>query len=382
MRETLSEQSVTSLAHPVFVPECPEEVAHSPVGQDGVDAACLDADAGSFLHLLADLERGRMTDNRRDTIARYQAWIGRNRPVSAAVYGAWFNLGVELAAAGDKAGAIDAYHNALALRPGFYPAAINLGTIKESIGQPEEALAIWQQALQAEGTRAELLAYRNHLAEVCRVERQGSAKVLHVGHANSREKLPLVFCGAGWQEIRVDIDPAVRAEFVASMSNMHVVSDGQVDAVYSAHAIQHLDAHEVPPALQEMRRVLKLNGFAFIKLPDLQEVARYVADGKLEDPLYMSPLGPVAPLDILYGYRPTVASGHAFATPRTGFTGATLGAALIKAGFDAVMVQREAAAFCLTAIAFRSRPDREQLVRTQALLPASNHPAVLYTPPG
>jgi hypothetical protein len=136
-------------------------------------------------------------------------------------------------------------------------------------------------------------------------------------------------------------------------------------------------------ALQEMRRVLKPAGLTFITSPDLQEVARYVAEGKLEDPLYMSPAGPIAPLDILYGHRPSVASGKAFVTPRTGFTSATLGAALIKAGFAAVMVQRDPSAFCLTAIAFRSRPDKEQLARAQAqLLPAADRSVVLYTPAG
>jgi tetratricopeptide (TPR) repeat protein len=383
MREISSKQSKASMDHPVFVPECTEEVAHLPAWQDRVDAAPLNAEAGSFLDLLADLERGRITENRRDIIVRYQAWIGQNRPSSTVLYGAWFNLGVELAAAGDKAGAIDAYHNALTLRPGFYPAAINLGTIMESTGQPEEALAIWQQALQPEEARAALLDYRNCLAEVRRIEQQNSAKVLHVSHAHGREKLPPVFCASGWQEIRVDIDPAVRSEMVATMSGMHDISDGLVDAVYSPHTINHLYAHEVPLALQEMRRVLKPAGLIFITLPDLQEVARYVAEGKLEDPLYMSPLGPVAPFDILYGYRPAVASGHASAAPRIGFTSATLGSALIKAGFAAVMVQRGSATFCLTAIAFRSTPDKEQLARAQAqMLPAADHPAVLYTPSG
>jgi hypothetical protein len=120
-----------------------------------------------------------------------------------------------------------------------------------------------------------------------------------------------------------------------------------------------------------------------IKLPDLQEVTRHVADGKLEDPLYMSPMGPIAPLDILYGHRPSLAGGNAFMAHRTGFTSGTLGAALIKAGFAAVMVQRDLPAFALTAIAFRSRPDAEQLARAQAqMLPAADLPAVLYTSAG
>ena len=215
------------------------------------------------------------------------------------------------------------------------------------------------------------------------IDQQDTAKVLHVGcGAYSREKLPPVF-RAGWREVRLDIDPEVHPDFVSSITDMRVISDGVVDAVYSSHNIEHLYPHEVPLALREMHRVLRSTGFAFIVLPDLQEVARYVAEGKLEDPLYLSPVGPIAPLDILYGYRPSLAAGNAFMAHHTGFTDATLGTALVKAGFPAVIVQRNLAAFCLTAIAFRSKPVGEQVARAQAqMLPSAEQPATLYAPIG
>jgi hypothetical protein len=141
--------------------------------------------------------------------------------------------------------------------------------------------------------------------------------------------------------------------------------------VYSSHNIEHLYPHEVSLALREMRRVLKLTGFVLIAMPDLQEVARHIAEDKLEGPLYMSPMGPIAPLDVLYGHRPSIARGNAIMAHRTGFTGEALGAALIKAGFAAVMIQRGPSAFCPTAIAFRTRPDKEQIAKSQAqMLPA------------
>ena len=324
-----------------------------------------------------------MTDDRSHIVASYQAWIGRNSAASTALYAAWFNLGVELAGAGNKAGAINAYHNALALRPNFYPAALNLGTLMELAGQPELALAIWQQALQPKEARTALLNYRERLAEAYRAEQQDAASVLHVGcGAYGREKLPQVFRHAGWREIRLDIDPDVAPDFVASITDMKVISDGVIDAVYSSHNIEHLYPHEVAQALKEMLRVLKPNGFALIKLPDLQEVARHVAEGKLEDPLFVSPMGPIAPLDILFGHRPSLASGNTFMAHRTGFTSGTLAAALIKAGFAAVVVQRDSTAFAVAAVAFRSEPDKEQLARTQAHLLAADYPAVLYTAAG
>jgi hypothetical protein len=210
------------------------------------------------------------------------------------------------------------------------------------------------------------------------------ADVLHVGcGVYLREKLPPVFRNAGWREIRLDIDPDVTPDFVASITDMHAISDGTIDAVYSSHNVEHLYPHEVPLALREMRRVLKTVGFALIKLPDLQEVARHVAEGRLEDQLYMSPMGPIAPLDILYGHRASLAGGNAFMAHRTGFTGKTLGAALVAAGFAAVLVQRDPPAFCLTAVAFSGAPSTEQVANAQArMLPDQARPAVLYTSAG
>jgi hypothetical protein len=209
----------------------------------------------------------------------------------------------------------------------------------------------------------------------------GRSEVLHVGCGTYHsEKLPLMFRMAGWREIRLDIDPAVSPDVIASITDMQIISDSAVHAVYSSHNVEHLYPHEVPLALREMARVLKPNGFAFIKLPDLQEVSRFIADGKLEDPLYISPMGAIAPLDILYGHRASLERGNLFMAHRTGFTATTLATALIAADFSAVMVQRDIPNFALTAIAFRTRPDAEQTSTWQArLLPAADRPTVLYT---
>jgi SAM-dependent methyltransferase len=338
----------------------------------------------SFLELLADIGRFPGTGDPRHVAGRYQAWIRRHGGASPALFAAWFNLGAELNGAGDKAGAIDAYRNALALRPDFYQAALNLGMILEAEGQTDAALAIWQQALQPEEVRTSLLAHRDRLAKPRPGAQQDTATVLHVGcGAYGREKLPQVFRGAGWREIRLDIDPDVQPDLVASVTDMRVIGDGTMDAVYSSHNIEHLYPHEGTLALSEMRRVLKPDGFLLITLPDLQEVARHIADGRLNDPLYVSPMGPIAPLDILFGHRPSLARGNTFMAHRSGFTGGTLAAALIGAGFSAAMVQRDPSSYALTAVAFRSMPGDEERVTAQAcLLPAGDLATVLYTAAG
>nr|WP_294548988.1 tetratricopeptide repeat protein [uncultured Rhodopila sp.] len=213
--------------------------------------------------------------------------------------------------------------------------------------------------------------------------RRDEACVLHVGcGAYSRTKLPPVFQDPVWHEIRLDIDPGVRPDIVASITDMAAVDDAAVDAVYSSHNIEHLYAHEVPVALREMRRVLKPGGFLFVTLPDLQEVARRVAEDRLDDPLYLSPMGPIAPLDIFYGHRPSLAAGNTFMAHRTGFTRGTLARALTEAGFAAVLVQRALSAFGLAAVAFRNRPGDTQLADAQArMLPEGDGPVILFAAP-
>ena len=205
--------------------------------------------------------------------------------------------------------------------------------------------------------------------------------VLHVGCGIAcRSKLLPVFQDDDWREIRLDIDPDVHPDLIASTTDMGVVPNGSVDAVYSAHNVEHLYPHEVPLALREMHRVLKATGFAVVKLPDLQQVAQHIAEGRLEDPLYMSSMGPIAPLDILYGHRSSLANGNLFMAHHTGFTGTTLGLALVQAGFAAVLMHRDLSNFCLTAVAFRSAPGAERVAEAQAqVLPAGDTAAVIYT---
>jgi predicted SAM-dependent methyltransferase len=164
--------------------------------------------------------------------------------------------------------------------------------------------------------------------------------VLHVG-CGACEELHPTFRAPGWREIRLDIDPEAQPDIVASIVSMPMVPSGSVDAVYSSHNLEHLFAHEVPQALAEFFRVLKAGGFALVTLPDLQAIARLIADDKLEDPAYISAAGPITPLDMLYGYRRYIALGNVFMAHKTGFSAKTLANALIAAGFATVHLAQE-----------------------------------------
>lgn len=178
--------------------------------------------------------------------------------------------------------------------------------------------------------------------------------VLHVGcGAANPAKLPEAFFPPeSWSELRLDIDPSVAPDIVASITDMSVVPTASVDAVWSAHNLEHLWSHEVPIALAEFLRVLRPGGFAAMTMPDLQSVAEQIVAGNLEGPAYLSALGPITPLDMLYGFRPALAEGNSFMGHRTGFVASSLGQHLLQAGFAEVRVQRDGG-FALWATAVK-----------------------------
>jgi predicted SAM-dependent methyltransferase len=150
---------------------------------------------------------------------------------------------------------------------------------------------------------------------------------------NRKDRTTPGFQGEDWTELRLDIDPSVQPDIIGTMTDMSAVQSGSVDALFSSHNIEHLYPHEVPAALAEFRRVLKPDGFCVITCPDLQSVAALVAEDKLTEPAYQSPAGPIAPIDILYGFRRSMAQGNLYMAHRCGFTQKVLTATLQAAGF-------------------------------------------------
>ncbi|MBI1394533.1 MAG: methyltransferase domain-containing protein [Betaproteobacteria bacterium] len=180
--------------------------------------------------------------------------------------------------------------------------------------------------------------------------------VLNVGCGpREPDKLPRVFRSPEWLEVRLDIDPDVAPDIVGSMIDMGAVPDATCDAIWSSHNLEHLQAFEVATALAEFRRVLRPDGLLLVTLPDMQAVARVIADGRPDAVLMRTRIGgrdgpPITALDIMFGHDWWIERGRSFMAHRTGFTAATLGRKLIAAGFGTVAV-RPGPAYDLWAIA-------------------------------
>ena len=151
-------------------------------------------------------------------------------------------------------------------------------------------------------------------------------------------KLHVGFSGKNWREIRLDIDPAVEPDIVSSATDLSAFEAGSLDALWSSHNIEHLYAHQVPLALREFVRVLRPDGFALITCPDLAQVAQALIDQGGEFIAYQSPAGPITPIDMIFGHRPSIAAGNDFMMHRTGYTPELIAGALLEAGFAEVRV--------------------------------------------
>jgi hypothetical protein len=187
-------------------------------------------------------------------------------------------------------------------------------------------------------------------------------KLLHVGCGSSWiEQTTPGFNNGSWSEVRLDINGLNNPDIIGSMTDMSAVHSESVDAIFSSHNIEHLYPHEVQMALAEFHRALSSQGFCVITCPDLQLVCALVAHDKLLDPAYISPAGPIAPIDILFGHRPSMAQGNLFMAHRTGFTEKTLIATLQGAGFMTVGTMKRPQHFDLWAIASKSAVSEAQI---------------------
>lgn len=152
--------------------------------------------------------------------------------------------------------------------------------------------------------------------------------------------LPAMF--SNWREVRVDLDVEVAPDILADITDLSAIETGSVDAIWSAHCIEHVYLHQVSQAVAEAYRILRDDGFYCLIVPDLQAIAEYIAQDRLHEVVYEAPAGPVVAHDMIYGHGPSIARGRTSMAHRCGFTPTLLLQKLREAPFAEIVMRRRA----------------------------------------
>lgn len=185
-------------------------------------------------------------------------------------------------------------------------------------------------------------------------------RLLNVGGGSKSVQLPTEY--AGFEHVLLDIDPAGKPDIIMDGRKIIELPEAQFDVVYCSHNLEHYFRHDVAKVLAGMFHVLKPGGFANIRVPDLMEVMRAVLQRNidLEEQLYVSPMGPITPLDVIYGFGQQIeTSGNDFFAHKTGFSPQSLTRALEKAGFSPNFAK--VGDLEINLIAFKGNPDPDYL---------------------
>ena len=106
--------------------------------------------------------------------------------------------------------------------------------------------------------------------------------------------------------------------------------------------------------------MLKEDGIVIIRTTDLQSICEVVAQDKLLEPLYESPIGPISPIDMMFGNRKNIARGNEYMAQKGGFTYSVLNSSFGEAGFKVRYGGRIKDRWEISLVAFKQKkPDEE-----------------------
>lgn len=196
-------------------------------------------------------------------------------------------------------------------------------------------------------------------------------KVLNVG-GNSKD-IPLPAQYAGWEQVLLDIDASANPDVVCDARELAHLPPAEYDSVYCSHNLEHYFRHDAMKVLAGFVHVLKPDGFAYIRVPDVGEVMRVAVANNLDidDVLYQSPAGPITVGDVIYGHAGEIAhSGQDFFAHKTGFTPKSLRAILKASGFRWIF--SNVGNLEVMALAFLNAPDES--IRAQFNLTSAPRP--------
>lgn len=185
-------------------------------------------------------------------------------------------------------------------------------------------------------------------------------KVLNVGGGSKSIAIPSYY--SGWQHDLLDIDPRGNPDVVCDARELALLKGGEYDAVYCSHNLEHYYRHHGLKVVKGFLHMLKEDGFAEIRVPDIAQVIRELREHQLEldDLLYESPAGPITAHDVLYGLQAEIeSSGQDFYAHKAGFTPKSLERMLAEGGFRKVFFSNDEH-LAVHAFAFKTEPTAKQ----------------------
>ena len=180
-------------------------------------------------------------------------------------------------------------------------------------------------------------------------------KVLNVGGNSKDIQIPDQY--SDWNHVLLDIDPRGHPDIVCDARELMSMGKNEYDAIYCSHNLEHYYRHDARKVLLGFFHILKVDGLAHVRVPDIDALMKIVVAKKMDadDFLYQSPAGPITVHDVLYGYGVEVEkSGNDFFAHKTGFSPKSLTKILNECGFPIIYVNL--GNIEIEAFAFKEKP--------------------------
>jgi len=165
--------------------------------------------------------------------------------------------------------------------------------------------------------------------------------LLHIGCGPKYLKHLPSFFQSGWVETRLDIDPSVNPDIIASITDLSQIETGSHDAIWSSHNIEHLFHHEAQVAAAEFLRVLNDKGWVIVTCPDVRTAIAHALEKGMDEPLYQSGMGPITPRDILFGHQNSIQNGNVYMAHKNAFDLRSLADLFKNSGFSKLYGERQ-----------------------------------------
>lgn len=190
----------------------------------------------------------------------------------------------------------------------------------------------------------------------------GKKSLLHIVFGTIKDHGPLHkrFQSGEWRQTPMELRLYPKTPF-PDIAPLAAVREASFDAAWVIHTLEYLYAHQVPQFFQNLRRILKKDGLLFVTAPDAQKAAESGYRFGLEKQLYQTGLGPVAAIDLIYGFRPGLASDPVHHAHHTGFSPGSLGTRIREAGFADIKVQRDGYKLWAAAYVRHPMPERNEV---------------------